>query len=715
MANKLHKSLKKFSNKKEERVISIAGELGLPLNGQKLVEVPNRKGFVFVRLRNNTSEVIQAYNSEVSTIYGLAVLVARQGNVYKVIGRDLNRYRDWGNIPYLPKHGGQHSFNQAAGMGADITWVYTQQMMPMLGYPSGTLGSNGIIVAPYLLRDLNGNWKHVGNTGTPDISMYRPTSSTGAVMVLVYLDTVSGNPFLLVGSGTPFYYGLTGANEIAPYIPPISNPNWIPDTAVRLVSGTTQLTWTNLYDARPFLQIVPTGSAGGGGSINTGTLDARYLKLDTSNDPLTGFLEIIPPENIPGLRVRTLGDVGGFSVNQNATGTPIALATNVFTLTRQPLGNTVADFGGAIMSLQQSHGNSGTMSGPVWEVISDANFLSVYNPNIQGTGTLLYFDGDFTLSPDGLLLLLKNHGISRFYVNASGTAHSNGVPLIKEAPVDGNEYVRKNAGWEKNTAGGASGTFLVTEDLTSQINGTKIDFSLSNSPNPITSARLYYNGVRQRYLFHYTISGSFVQTLYTPTTGSVLTVDYNEGSTTGTLNGLIQVQDEGTIRGNVNTLNFVGAGVSANVVGIQGTVTVPGTSDLAFGRAFVDAGDYVTGSTSFVNIDALRMSVSINFVQAHRALIVVNANGKNATTSQTQLDLSIDGVRQGGTFGLSFGGNANAANFPLSFSYHTPTQLSSGTHTFRLMYRTDNGANAATIYASSGVTPLIMSVQELYN
>src|SRR5689334_13108462 len=129
-SRRLHQSLKSFSNQKEQKVTAIAGELGLPLNGQKLVEVPNRKGFVFVRLRNNTSEVIQAYNSEVSTIYGLAVLVARSNNIYKVIGRDIERYRDWGNIPYLPKHGGQHSFLSALGMGADVTWIGTQQFMP---------------------------------------------------------------------------------------------------------------------------------------------------------------------------------------------------------------------------------------------------------------------------------------------------------------------------------------------------------------------------------------------------------------------------------------------------------------------------------------------------------------------------------------------------------------------------------------------------------
>lgn len=132
MPNKrLDKSLKKTLNTKENKIITFPGELGLPLDGNKLVEVPNRKGYVFVRVQGNMSEAIQAYNSEVSPIYGLPVLIARQNNVYRVIGRNIDLYRDWGNIPYLPRHGGQHSFNHALGMGGDITWVYSQQFMPL--------------------------------------------------------------------------------------------------------------------------------------------------------------------------------------------------------------------------------------------------------------------------------------------------------------------------------------------------------------------------------------------------------------------------------------------------------------------------------------------------------------------------------------------------------------------------------------------------------
>lgn len=264
----LDKSLRKSNKKKEDKVILLSGELGIPLRGQKLVEVPNRKGFVFVRLKNNTSELIQAYNSSVSPIYDLPVLVARQVGGYKVIGRNIDRYTNqWTNAPFLPKHGPQHSFNPSLNIGGDIVWMYSQQFMPLLGYPSGTNGSPQLAISSYIVRDLNGNWKYIGNTGTPDTTPYNPTTGSRAIMALVYLDTVSGNPYLLVNSGTYMDGSLTGTSDIAQYIPRITNPNWIPQTAIRLVSGTSNLTWDNLYDVRPFFQVIPTGSSSGGGGI----------------------------------------------------------------------------------------------------------------------------------------------------------------------------------------------------------------------------------------------------------------------------------------------------------------------------------------------------------------------------------------------------------------------------------------------------------------
>lgn len=317
MNKKLQNSLEKYNKVKEDAVVPISGTLGIPLSGRKLVEVPNRSGFVYVKLKDNTSEVIQAYNSTVSNTYDLPVLVVRQNNIYTVMGRNLDLYRNWGNVPYLPKHGGQHSFNPELSMGADITWIYSQQIMPLLGYPSGTDGSPRLSIAPYIIRDLSGNWKYVGNTGTISTTPYNPTTGSRAVMGLVYLDTVSGNPFLLINSGTYISESLTGTNQIASYIPQLTNPNHLPITAFRLLSGTSSLTWNNLYDVRPFLQVIPTGSSG------------FVVQDEGIFKGLATTLNVIGPNadiSISGsvARLFITGSTGG-SVNPPVTGTIVLL------------------------------------------------------------------------------------------------------------------------------------------------------------------------------------------------------------------------------------------------------------------------------------------------------------------------------------------------------------------------------------------------------
>lgn len=261
---KLKSSLKKYDKSKQNTETLISGELGITLNGHKIVEVPNRKGFVYVRLKGNTSELIQAFNATVAVVYDLPVFVVRQAGIYKVVGRNIDRYQNqFGVAPYLPKHGAQHSFNHDIGVGGDIAWIYSQQFMPLLSYPSGTYGSMTLSVQPHFY-EWNGQWKYSQNTGTPSYTPYIPTITGSARMVLSYIDP-SDNSIKLV-PGTPFANSITGSAEIAQYIPDIPREVGIPLAAVRLVTGTTVLDWNSIYDMRDFYTVgKPSGSVGGGG------------------------------------------------------------------------------------------------------------------------------------------------------------------------------------------------------------------------------------------------------------------------------------------------------------------------------------------------------------------------------------------------------------------------------------------------------------------
>jgi hypothetical protein len=177
---------------------------------------------------------------------------------YRVDGRDTSRYGSWGtNSSYLPKHGAQHSFSPT-GRGGDITWIYSPQIMPWNVIPSGTYGSDMVLISGYPFYSDN-RWVYAGNTGTSSLSAYAPSSGTYARMVLVYLDA-NGNPGL--EAGVPFNALLvSGTVSLMPYIPSPPSGTNIPLAAIWVGSGTNRYSWEQIYDLRPFFNGV--GSGGG--------------------------------------------------------------------------------------------------------------------------------------------------------------------------------------------------------------------------------------------------------------------------------------------------------------------------------------------------------------------------------------------------------------------------------------------------------------------
>lgn len=269
----LQRALGQLDQVKANRPRPFPGVLGTHQAGEQVVEVTGRDGFVWVQLRDDLSETIQAYNAAVSPIYGLPVLVVRDEldrTRYKIIGRDTGRYQDWGNSAYLPRHGRQHSFPpRGVAGGGDVVWVYDRQFLPLLGHPSGTPGSNNILIQthPYWHND---KFTLAGLTGTQGMFNLKPTGSSSARMVLVYLDKNTGNPEIATGALTEFDATVTGTAQLLPYVPGIINTaDHIPVSAVRLVTGTAYLGWDNLIDVRPFFTAAGvTGSTGGGGGLS---------------------------------------------------------------------------------------------------------------------------------------------------------------------------------------------------------------------------------------------------------------------------------------------------------------------------------------------------------------------------------------------------------------------------------------------------------------
>src|SRR3990167_2914072 len=208
MTKNLFNAVSDFDASQAKKVREYSGILGLPTSN-KTVSVPNRNGYVYVRLRDNTSEIIQAYNEKVSPVWNLPIIVVRQGAGWTIKGRDVDRYNNWGSdSAFLPAHAFQHEFNPLAP-GGDVVFVYPQQFTPLLITPSGTDGGPNAVLQSYSFKKDNGDWLQAGITGTQSLLIYRPVDNQARI-VLVYLDRTSGNPSLLINSGSAVAANITG-------------------------------------------------------------------------------------------------------------------------------------------------------------------------------------------------------------------------------------------------------------------------------------------------------------------------------------------------------------------------------------------------------------------------------------------------------------------------------------------------------------------------
>src|SRR3972149_4483034 len=136
---KLINALKQVFGSKADRQAEIPGALGIyDSSGRKIIKVPGRPDMVYVRIRGNISEVVEAFNETVYLQWGLPVILVREPlspRFYTIVGRDKGKYQEW-NSAGLPAHGNQHSFSGDTTDGRDITFIYRRQLVqPLLCRP----------------------------------------------------------------------------------------------------------------------------------------------------------------------------------------------------------------------------------------------------------------------------------------------------------------------------------------------------------------------------------------------------------------------------------------------------------------------------------------------------------------------------------------------------------------------------------------------------
>lgn len=296
----LDKALRAYDGSITKNTPELPGELGITLGGSRVVEVPNRGEFVYVRLRSNQSEVIQAFNDKVFPAYNLPVLVKWKNNRYEVTGRDTQRYPKWeADNPHLARHGDTHILNKEGGkIGSDPVWVYPYQMMPALVAPFPVNNARNVYINPYPLND-NGDWKYFGNTGTENLLPYKPIS--GSVLILVTIDSTSGNPALFATTGTYIPSPITGTVQLIEYLPTINQNRYIPLSYVQIHSGTSNIGWEEIYDIRQWISVRSTGTGGSGGVTikkdgntlgSTSTLDFVGANVIPNSNGIVGTVKV---------------------------------------------------------------------------------------------------------------------------------------------------------------------------------------------------------------------------------------------------------------------------------------------------------------------------------------------------------------------------------------------------------------------------------------
>jgi len=245
--------LKNVLEKKANKIPEIVGSVGrYNESGQKEIVVPGQPDFIWVQLRGQVSEVVKAFNDTVGLNFGMPVKLIREPDnprYYRVIGRDIGKYQDWGGPAYgIVAHGDSHSFADAEAAGRDVVFIYRRQMVqPMLCHPQSTPDMTVYVEPDYYFWA--GEFRYFEGGSSADLTSQLPSTGSG-VFVLIYLDGGTGTVQFLTGDEFSLIYP---PDPLADAIPEISPSIGIPLAAVYLTSTTTSINWGSILDIRIML------------------------------------------------------------------------------------------------------------------------------------------------------------------------------------------------------------------------------------------------------------------------------------------------------------------------------------------------------------------------------------------------------------------------------------------------------------------------------
>jgi hypothetical protein len=288
---RLEASASKLLSTKLNVPVLLTGFLGSYTDVGIAVEVPGRKGWVYVRLHTKSGNVIQAYNRNVGKAFDVPVIVERKGNKHIVIGLNHDQYSEWPSN-FIADHGDQHSFGGGTGtVGSDVVWVQKRQFTPLLLAPTNPFSMKADVLGDFY--SWNTHLHYLGTTGTIDLTTAIPPITDQALLLTVYLNGNTGGLSYL--SGTSFTYN-GQLDDPSPYISLPDDSQGIALGAILLNNGMSYIDWDHLFDIRLLVNTPNGGGGGGGGGGGSGGgAGTTTLYLNRSRHPVIDTLWSMNP------------------------------------------------------------------------------------------------------------------------------------------------------------------------------------------------------------------------------------------------------------------------------------------------------------------------------------------------------------------------------------------------------------------------------------
>lgn len=204
--------------------------------------------------RADRGRIDRVRNTRVASRNNLPVIIGytyERPHELQVIEEDTAAMESLGAYGYVQRHGQQHSLHDPTG-GDDVVWVWGQQFLPFLVQETDPISLRVEVRRGRYIYE--GSYETFGGGITANLNTYAPAAGL-AIMLHIVVNAASAT--------LDFIQGDTFSSAIPEHMReemiPLATDGQIACGAVYIPNGITEVTWDEIYDTRPFVQVVESG------------------------------------------------------------------------------------------------------------------------------------------------------------------------------------------------------------------------------------------------------------------------------------------------------------------------------------------------------------------------------------------------------------------------------------------------------------------------